>query len=66
MFEAVEGVNNVVIEGRRIVLSYDGTMDVLLKAAMDHHDTVVDITTHEADLEDIFLTYYVDEGASGS
>ena len=66
VFEAVEGVNNVVIEGRRIVLSYDGTMDVLLKAAIDHHDTVVDITTHEADLEDIFLTYYVDEGASGS
>jgi ABC-2 type transport system ATP-binding protein len=48
----------VVIEGRRIVLSYDGTMDVLLKSAMDHHDEVVDITTHEADLEDIFLTYY--------
>ncbi len=61
VFEGVAGVSNVAIEGRRIVLSFDGTMDVLLKAAMDHHDTVVDITTHEADLEDIFLTYYIDQ-----
>ena len=61
VFEGVAGVSNVAIEGRRIVLSFDGTMDVLLKAAMDHHDTVVDITTHEADLEDIFLTYYLDQ-----
>lgn len=60
VFSDISGVSNVVIEGRRIVLSYDGTMDVLLKAAMDHNDTVVDITTHEADLEDIFLTYYED------
>jgi len=60
VFADISGVSNVVIEGRRIVLSYDGTMDVLLKAAMDHNDTVVDITTHEADLEDIFLTYYED------
>jgi ABC-2 type transport system ATP-binding protein len=58
VFDGITGVSNVVIEGRRIVLSYDGTMDVLLKSAMDHHDEVVDITTHEADLEDIFLTYY--------
>ncbi len=58
VFDGITGVSNVVIEGRRIILSYDGTMDVLLKSAMDHHDEVVDITTHEADLEDIFLTYY--------
>lgn len=61
VFSSVPGVSNVTIEGRRIVLSFDGTMDVLLKAAMDHDDVVVDITTHEADLEDIFLTYYVGE-----
>jgi ABC-2 type transport system ATP-binding protein len=67
VFNGISGVSNVVIEGRRIVLSYDGTMDVLLKAAMDHHDEVVDITTHEADLEDIFLTYYEEgEGESSS
>jgi len=61
VFESVDGVRDVTVEDRRITLSYDGTMDVLLKAAMDHNDEVVDITTHEADLEDIFLTYYVDD-----
>ncbi|MDP6666866.1 MAG: ABC transporter ATP-binding protein [Dehalococcoidia bacterium] len=60
IFEAIPGVRDVTIEERRAVLSYEGTMDVLLKAAMDHND-VVDITTEEADLEDIFLTYYRDE-----
>jgi hypothetical protein len=39
-------------------------MDVLLKVAMDHNDAVVDINTHEADLEDIFLTYYRVDGES--
>lgn len=60
MFEAIPGVRDVTAEDHHIVLSYDGTMDVLLKAAMDHNN-VVDITTDEADLEDIFLTYYRDD-----
>ena len=41
-------------------LSFDGDMGVLLQAASEHH-TIVDITTNEADLEEIFLTYYHDE-----
>jgi ABC-2 type transport system ATP-binding protein len=63
IFEAIPGVRDVTVEDHRAVLSYDGKMDVLLKAAMDHSD-VVDITTEEADLEDIFLTYYRDEEVS--
>jgi ABC-2 type transport system ATP-binding protein len=65
LFDAIEGVRDVVVEGQRITLSYDGTMDVLLKVAMDHQEAVVDITTDEADLEDIFLTYYVDDDTTG-
>ena len=34
-------------------------MDVLLKTITDRYD-LVDITTQEADLEEIFLTYYRD------
>ena len=45
---------------RHAVLSYDGKMEVLLKTVADRYD-VVDITTQEADLEEIFLTYYRDE-----
>ncbi len=58
-FEAVPGVREVMVEDHRATLSYDGKMDVLLKAL--HHYEVVDISTHEADLEEIFLTYYRDE-----
>ncbi|HJP28521.1 MAG TPA: ABC transporter ATP-binding protein [Dehalococcoidia bacterium] len=64
LFEGIDGVRDVVVEDRRITMSYDGTMDVLLKVAMDHNDAVVDINTHEADLEDIFLTYYRVDGES--
>ena len=64
IFHTIPGARDIVVEDRRVVLSYDGTIDVLLKAAMDHND-VVDITTHEADLEDIFLTYYRDDPGQG-
>ncbi len=59
VFEAVPGVRDVTVENHRAVLSYDGKMDVLLKT-VDQYD-VVDISTREADLEEIFLTYYRDE-----
>ncbi len=65
LFDSIDGVRDVSVDGNRIALSYDGTMDVLLKVATDHNDAVVDITTHEADLEDIFLTYYVDDDTEG-
>jgi hypothetical protein len=38
-------------------------MEVLLRAVMDRYD-LVDIHTQEADLEEIFLTYYRDEEVS--
>ena len=58
--QVLPGVRDVSVENHRAVLSFDGTMDALLKAVADRYD-IVDITTQEADLEEIFLTYYRDE-----
>ena len=60
VFEAVSGVRDVSVEDNRVILSYDGKMEVLLRVAMDRYD-LLDIHTQEADLEEIFLTYYRDE-----
>jgi ABC-2 type transport system ATP-binding protein len=63
VFESVPGVREVIAADHRILLSYDGKMELLLKTASDRHD-LIDITTQEADLEEIFLTYYRDEEVS--
>ena len=62
LFEAVPGVRDVTIENHRVVLTFDGSMGALLKTVTEQTE-VVDITTREADLEEIFLTYYRDEDA---
>ena len=59
VFAGVPGVRSVDVVGGRISLSFDGTMAALLKIA-EQHD-VLDVSTEEADLEEIFLTYYRDE-----
>jgi ABC-2 type transport system ATP-binding protein len=60
VFETVSGVRDVSVEDNRVILSYDGKIEVLLRVAMDRYD-LLDIHTQEADLEEIFLTYYRDE-----
>jgi ABC-2 type transport system ATP-binding protein len=62
VFAAVPGVSDVIVQNHRATFSFDGKMPVLLKTVADRYD-VVDITTEEADLEEIFLTYYRDEGS---
>jgi ABC-2 type transport system ATP-binding protein len=62
VFDGVPGVRSVEATERRTVLSFDGKMAVLLKIA-EQHD-VLDVTTEEADLEEIFLTYYRDEAVT--
>jgi len=62
-FENTPGVRDVTVENHRVMLSYDGKIEVLLRAVMDRYD-LLDIRTQEADLEEIFLTYYRDEGAA--
>ena len=63
VFEALTGTRDVSVEDRLAVLSYEGKIEDLLKVAMDRYD-LVDIRTQEADLEEIFLTYYRDEGVA--
>ena len=60
VFEALPGVGDVSVEDHRAVFSYDGEMEVMLRAVMDKYE-LVNIRTQEADLEEIFLTYYRDE-----
>ncbi len=60
IFEAVPGVREARQNQQSIVLSFDGHMDQLLKVATSRYH-LVDINSQEADLEEIFLTYYEDE-----
>jgi ABC-2 type transport system ATP-binding protein len=63
VFETLPGVREVSVEDHRATFSYDGKMEVLLRAVMDRYE-LSDIRTQEADLEEIFLTYYRDEEVS--
>ena len=58
-FETLPGVRGIELHENRAVISYDGKIDALLQAATRHHN-VVDLIIEEADLEEIFLTYYRD------
>ena len=58
----VEGVRNVVVAGNHVEMSFGGDMGELLTTVTEKYG-VADIKTTEADLEEIFLTYYhEDEG----
>jgi ABC-2 type transport system ATP-binding protein len=59
-FEAVKGTRDVIVQNHHVSMSFEGRMDELLAAATQQ-GTLVDINTQEADLEEIFLTYYRDE-----
>ncbi len=61
-FEGVGGVRDLMISNSRATMSFDGQMDELLRVATSNH-TLVDISTQEADLEEIFLEYYREEGS---
>ena len=50
------------VDNHHVTLSFDGQMETLLKVVTQRH-SLLDITTHEADLDEIFLTYYEDVGA---
>jgi beta-exotoxin I transport system ATP-binding protein len=55
-FAHLPGVRNIEIEGDLLRASVAGPVDALIKAASRF--TVDSIAGHEADLEDVFLTYY--------
>ncbi|WP_372594321.1 ABC transporter ATP-binding protein [Actinotalea sp.] len=54
---AVPGTADVTVDGHRVALSYSGRMDTLLAAVTAHHQ-LLDLSTQEADLEEIFLRFY--------
>jgi len=60
VFEPLPGVREVSVADHHVTLSFDGQMETLLKVVTERYH-LLDITTHEADLEEIFLTYYRDE-----
>jgi len=60
VFEPLPGVREVSVADHHVTLSFDGQMETLLKLVTERYH-LLDITTHEADLEEIFLTYYRDE-----
>ena len=57
VFRPLPGVRDVKVENHHVILSFDGQMETLLKVAAETY-SLLDIATHEADLEEIFLTYY--------
>jgi ABC-2 type transport system ATP-binding protein len=58
-FVSLPGVQDVAVEGSMLTCTVMGSIDRLLKAAARYE--VVNLVSHEADLEDLFLRYY--EGA---
>jgi ABC-2 type transport system ATP-binding protein len=63
VFAAVPGVRDVVTQNSHVTMSFDGQIETLLAAVAGKY-TLVDISTQEADLEEIFLTYYRDEAVT--
>jgi len=62
VFASVPGARDVTVQNHHVTLSFDGHMDSLLNAISNRY-SLVDITTQEADLEEIFLTYYEEADA---
>lgn len=59
-FAAVDGARDVAVDGHTVSLSFDGQMEDLLTVATDHYH-LIDISSQEADLEEIFLAFYRDD-----
>ena len=57
-FSRLDGVRNVQTQGSTLRCDVAGVLDSLIKAAARH--TVVNLKTHEPNLEEIFLAYYGD------
>ena len=61
-FQALPGVRAVKADGPHVSISFEGSADLVVKAAAAHE--VLAIRSREADLEEIFLRYYGDEETS--
>ena len=61
-FDSVEGVREVESSGDQVTITFEGSMSEVLREATQHE--IVNMTSSEADLEEIFLTFYRDETPS--
>lgn len=56
IFDGVDGIREAEISGSRATLTFEGSMSEVLRVATSHE--IVNLSSAEADLEEIFLTYY--------
>ncbi|WP_421841248.1 ABC transporter ATP-binding protein [Mycobacterium sp.] len=56
LFSGVAGVRSVEVDHRHAQVSFEGSVNGILKAAMSHE--VVNLNSRESDLEEVFLAYY--------
>lgn len=59
-FSGFEGARDVQVDERRVHLSFDGEVGDLLRFVGERYQ-ILDMSASEADLEEIFLTFYQDE-----
>ncbi|MFC6287796.1 ABC transporter ATP-binding protein [Nocardioides sp. GCM10027113] len=64
LFEGVGGVRSAEIEGRIARISFEGSVNAILQAAMAHE--VLNLNSRESDLEEIFLAYYREDRADAA
>jgi ABC-2 type transport system ATP-binding protein len=55
-FSGLAGVRDVVVDDRVVRCTVAGSLDAVIKAAAQHE--VVNLYSHEPNLEDIFMAYY--------
>jgi ABC-2 type transport system ATP-binding protein len=60
-FRGLPGVRSVTAHGASLSVTFEGVIDALLRAALEHR--VVNLNSREADLEEIFLAYYRGDGS---
>lgn len=60
-FEVLDGIRDVTVQDNRVRFAFGGDVGALLADVVARH-RLRDISTHEADLESIFLAYYREEG----
>ena len=63
-FEAIPGVRDVTVTAERVDFAFEGSVTELLQQVGARYE-ITDIATREADLEEIFLTYYRDTPVAG-
>jgi ABC-2 type transport system ATP-binding protein len=60
-FETIDGVRSAETRGNSVVVSFEGSVNALLRTALEHD--VVNVNSREADLEEVFLAYYHGNGS---